>query len=217
MIVCDAITKTYKNTLTVLSNIDLQVGKGDRVSIMGPSGSGKSTLLRLMAGLEDPTTGTVRVNDQNLKSLSDDDRSQLRATTFGFVFQSFRLFSPLTARENVELGLWLMGVHDSKDIARDWLDRVGLGDREHHYPHELSGGEMQRVAIARALAPNPPIIIADEPTGNLDHAHSERIQRLFFDCLDNRSAGLIMVTHDPKLAAMCSTRYRLDHGTLVPE
>ena len=171
MIQLNDIHKTYhgpSNDIHILNGISISVTPNCTISIIGPSGSGKSTLLRIIAGLEQPTKGRVIINNQNIYELTDNERASLRSQTFGFIFQSFRLFPALTVLENVELGLNIKGDRNSTNIAKEWLNEVGLTERQHHLPEALSGGEQQRVAIARALATNPKIIVADEPTGNLD-------------------------------------------------
>ncbi|MGC6367567.1 MAG: ABC transporter ATP-binding protein [Candidatus Marinamargulisbacteria bacterium] len=216
MITLTNVTKAYKNNqVPVLNGIQLSIQSTDRVAITGPSGSGKSTLLRLIAGIEPPTDGTVRLFDRNLYECNDDERAVIRRETFGFIFQSFRLFPSLTVLDNVALGLDIKGDTESREKAANWLNDVGLSHRKTHYPAELSGGEKQRVAIARALASHPKVIVADEPTGNLDQANSDMVKDLLTECMEKTKAALILVTHDLELATMCPVNYQLDRGQLV--
>ena len=198
--------------LTVLDGVSFDVHRGDTLAIVGPSGSGKTTLLGLAAGLDRPTRGTVRLAGTDLGPLSEDARAKLRARHVGFVFQSFRLLQTLTALDNVAVPLELRGEDGARGTARELLERVGLADRADHYPSQLSGGEQQRVAVARAFAGRPSLLFADEPTGNLDEATGSRIEDLLFDL--NREAGtaLVVVTHDPLLAARCDREIRLRGG-----
>lgn len=195
--------------------LDLQVQAGETVAIVGASGSGKSTLLGLLAGLDEPSGGEVRLAGIALSSLGEDGRAALRGREIGFVFQSFQLLPAFTALENVLLPLELAGHEDPMRLAQAALHRVGLQNRQGHTPNQLSGGEQQRVAIARAFAPSPRLLLADEPTGNLDSATGERIIELLFEL--NREAGttLVLVTHDAALAARCSRTLRLEGGRLV--
>ncbi len=195
--------------------LDLQVEAGETVAIVGASGSGKSTLLGLLAGLDEPSSGEVRLAGVVLSSLNEDGRAALRGREIGFVFQSFQLLPAFTALENVLLPLELAGHEDPMRLAQAALHRVGLQHRQSHTPNQLSGGEQQRVAIARAFAPGPRLLLADEPTGNLDSATGERIVELLFAL--NREAGttLVLVTHDAALAARCSRTLRLEGGRLV--
>lgn len=200
--------------LHILKDIAFSVGAGESVAIVGASGSGKSTLLGLLAGLDVPSRGKVSVRGVNLFDLNEDDRAALRGEAIGFVFQSFQLLPALTALENVMLPLELNDRADAADVAKHWLGRVGLSSRMHHYPKHLSGGEQQRVALARAFAPNPKLLLADEPTGNLDAATGEAIIDLIFSL--NRESGttLILVTHDEKLASRCQRALRMNAGEL---
>ncbi|HJV28876.1 MAG TPA: ABC transporter ATP-binding protein [Aromatoleum sp.] len=193
-----------QGTLEILKDVSFAVERGASVAIVGASGSGKSTLLGLLAGLDVPSEGSVRIRGTDIFSLDEDARAALRGEAIGFVFQSFQLLPALTALENVMLPLELAGNRNAPAIARQWLERVGLGERLRHYPRQLSGGEQQRVALARAFAPNPQVLLADEPTGNLDAVTGENIIELMFSL--NREAGttLILVTHDESLAARCS-------------
>lgn len=200
--------------LHILQDIRFAVAAGESVAIVGASGSGKSTLLGLLAGLDVPASGAVRVQGVNLFSLDEDARAALRGESIGFVFQSFQLLPALTALENVMLPLELAGADDARAVATQWLERVGLGSRLRHYPKHLSGGEQQRVALARAFAPNPRVLLADEPTGNLDAETGKAIIELMFSL--NREAGttLILVTHDESLARRCGRILRMNAGRL---
>ena len=200
--------------LTILQDVEFSVAAGETVAVLGASGSGKSTLLALLAGLDLPSQGRVEIGGTDLASLDEDGRAQLRARSIGFVFQSFQLLPALTALENVMLPLELSARSDAEDVARASLARVGLTARERHYPRTLSGGEQQRVAIARAFAPNPTLLFADEPTGNLDAATGAHIADLLFEL--NAAAGttLVLVTHDPSLAQRCGRRLELTGGRL---
>ncbi|MBU6505495.1 MAG: ABC transporter ATP-binding protein [Betaproteobacteria bacterium] len=201
--------------LTILEGITFAVEAGERVAILGVSGSGKSTLIGLLAGLDRPTQGEIRLAGEALSTLDEDGRARLRGRTVGFVFQTFQLLPGLTALENAMLPLELAGRADAATAARDLLARVGLAARADHYPRQLSGGEQQRVALARAFATSPAVLFADEPTGNLDAHTGEKIADLLFDL--NREAGttLVLVTHDERMAARCGRRLHLDAGRLV--
>ncbi len=212
------LTKTFSNAgrrLTVLDSVSFDVEPGATCAIIGPSGSGKTTLLGLCAGLDRPTRGTVRLAGTDLGPLDEDARAALRAASVGFVFQSFRLLPTLTAAENVAIPLELRGEPGARAAALDLLDRVGLADRSGHYPTQLSGGEQQRVALARAFSGRPALLFADEPTGNLDAETGARVEALLFDL--NREAGtaLVVVTHDPELAARCEQVVSLRAGRVV--
>lgn len=200
--------------LRILDDVSFSVRAGESVAIVGASGSGKSTLLGLLAGLDVPTAGEVSINGVGLFGLDEDARAQLRGASVGFVFQSFQLLPALTALENVMLPLELAGAPDALATASQWLERVGLAGRTRHYPKHLSGGEQQRVALARAFAPGPRLLLADEPTGNLDAATGAAIIELVFAL--NREAGttLILVTHDEALAARCNRTLRMQAGRL---
>jgi putative ABC transport system ATP-binding protein len=202
-------------TLVILHEIDFSVPPRQSVAIVGASGSGKSTLLSLMAGLDTPSQGTVWVAGTDLFALDEDARAAWRAQHLGFVFQSFQLLGNLTALENVMLPLELQGQRDARERARDMLERVGLGQRLHHYPKVLSGGEQQRVALARAFVVRPAVLLADEPTGSLDFATGERVMQLMFDL--NREAGttLVLVTHDAAIAQRCERQLRIEAGRLT--
>jgi putative ABC transport system ATP-binding protein len=198
----------------ILKDIDLNIGRGEAIGLTGPSGSGKSTLLMVMAGLERPDTGTVTVAGHDLLRLDEDSLACFRGRNVGIVFQSFHLLPTMTALENVAVLLELAGAADAGERARRELAAVGLAERMQHYPAQLSGGEQQRVALARALAPDPPILVADEPTGNLDEATGKQIIDLLFEAHRRRGTTLILVTHDPALAARCDRVIRLRSGRI---
>ena len=201
--------------LTILQDISFSVMPGETVAIVGASGSGKSTLLGLLAGLDEPSSGEVRLDGETLNALSEDQRARLRGRLLGFVFQSFQLLPSLTAVENVMLPLELAGVAKGSELARTWLERVGLAHRLQHYPKHLSGGEQQRVALARAFAPNPRLVLADEPTGNLDAATGQQIIELMFDLNARQGTTLLLVTHDETIAARCGRILRIQSGRLA--
>jgi len=196
----------------ILKDIDLHIGTGEAVGLVGPSGSGKSTLLMVMAGLERTDTGTVSVAGATLNKLDEDALARFRGRNVGIVFQSFHLIPTMTALENVAVPLELAGIDDARERARAELAAVGLGARLDHYPAQLSGGEQQRVAVARALAPNPAILVADEPTGNLDEDTGRQIIDLLFAGHAQRGTTLVLVTHDSGLAARCGRVVRLRSG-----
>ncbi len=203
--------------LKILSDVSLSANAGEAVAILGTSGAGKSTLLGLLAGLDTPTSGHVRLLGEELSGLDEDGRAALRAGQVGFVFQSFQLLSSLTALENVMLPLELNGSgRRARQTALDSLKRVGLSNRVHHLPLQLSGGEQQRVAIARAFATQPQVLFADEPTGNLDQTTGHKIIELLFSLRDEQASTLIMVTHDTELTAYCDRQYRLRAGRVEP-
>ncbi len=202
------------NKIEILNDLNLQVSQGDSVAIVGSSGSGKSTLLALLAGLDNPTTGTVQVSGQAFSALDEDARAAVRGQTMGFVFQSFQLLPTMTALENVMLPMQLANRKDAKQLALQTLAKVGLAERLNHYPKQLSGGEQQRVAIARAFATQPAILFADEPTGNLDIATGERIIELLFSLNQQGKTTLILVTHDVQLAKRCNRTLILKNGQL---
>ncbi|MGU2211273.1 ABC transporter ATP-binding protein [Pseudomonas aeruginosa] len=201
--------------LTILHDLSLDLARGDSLAIVGSSGSGKSTLLGLLAGLDQPSGGEVRLAGHALGDLDEDQRARVRAAHVGFVFQSFQLLDSLDALENVMLPLELEGRADARQRARELLERVGLGQRLGHYPRQLSGGEQQRVAIARAFAAQPDVLFADEPTGNLDSATGERISDLLFELNRERGTTLVLVTHDERLAHHCRRLIRLESGRLI--
>ncbi|HEV8579774.1 MAG TPA: ABC transporter ATP-binding protein [Thermoanaerobaculia bacterium] len=198
--------------LTILDRVDLAVEPGEFIAVLGPSGSGKSTLLALMAGLDRPTSGEVRIDGVPIQALSEDELALLRRHKIGFVFQSFQLLANLTARENVLLPIELLGQSDPQARADELLAAVGLGERGHHYPSQLSGGEQQRVALARAFAARPPILLADEPTGNLDGATGRRILELLTGLWRREKTTLVLVTHDPAVAALADRLIHLRDG-----
>jgi putative ABC transport system ATP-binding protein len=198
----------------ILKDIDLNIGAGEAVGLVGPSGSGKSTLLMVMAGLERPDTGTVTVAGEDLRRLDEDALARFRGRQVGIVFQSFHLIPTMTALENVAVPLELAGNPDAGERAAQELTSVGLGDRLHHYPTQLSGGEQQRVALARALAPDPAILVADEPTGNLDEATGKQIVDLLFSKHAEHGMTLVLVTHDSSLAQRCDRVVRLRSGRI---
>ncbi len=200
--------------LTILHEISFAVSAGQTVAIVGASGSGKSTLLGLLAGLDQPSAGSVRLAGENLAALDEDARARLRGRLLGFVFQSFQLLPSLTALENVMLPLELAAQPEARAQAVHWLERVGLAHRLGHYPKHLSGGEQQRVALARAFAPAPRLVLADEPTGNLDAATGHQIIELMFAINAERGTTLILVTHDEEIAARCGRRLRMQAGRL---
>jgi putative ABC transport system ATP-binding protein len=204
-----------EGTLAILSDVSLAIARGETVAVMGASGAGKSTLLALLAGLDEPTSGEVRLADCELTRLDEDGRAAVRARHVGFVFQSFHLVPSLTALENVMLPLELAGRRDARGAALEVLGRVGLAGRVGHYPRQLSGGEQQRVAIARAFVTRPDVLFADEPTGNLDAATGERIMDLLFGLNAATGATLVLVTHDQALAGRCGRVIRLDAGRVV--
>lgn len=199
----------------MLKGIDLAIAGGESLSLVGPSGSGKSTLLMALAGLERPNSGKVIVEDTDTTDLNEDALARLRGRAIGIVFQSFHLIPNMTAVENVAVPLELAGADDAFDRAEAELTEIGLGERLTHYPAELSGGEQQRVAIARALAPGPAILLADEPTGNLDGANGAKIADLLFDAQAKRGTTLVLVTHDPRLADRASRVVKLQSGRIV--
>lgn len=202
-------------TLTILRDIDFSLSRGQTAAIVGASGSGKSTLLSIIAGLDTPTQGTVRLDGQDLFALTEDQRASLRAEKVGFVFQSFQLMGNLTALENVMLPLELAGRRDARAAATDMLQRVGLGARLGHYPRVLSGGEQQRVALARAFVVKPAALLADEPTGSLDFATGANIMALMFELNREQGTTLVLVTHDRALAQQCERTLTIEAGRLV--
>jgi putative ABC transport system ATP-binding protein len=199
-------------TLDILRDIDFTLMPQETVAIVGASGSGKSTLLTIMAGLDTPTRGTVHLAGQDMFALDEDQRAAMRAKHIGFVFQSFQLLAPLTALENVMLPLELAGHSDPKPLARDMLVRVGLAERLNHYPKVMSGGEQQRVALARAFVVKPQVLLADEPTGSLDHATGETIMQLMLNLNQELGTTLVLVTHDLALSRRCDRRLVMEAG-----
>lgn len=208
---------TSEGVLTILKGVSLKFEAGEAVAIVGASGSGKSTLLGLMAGLDISSSGEIILNGHELSSLDEEERAVLRGQLVGFVFQSFQLLPSLTALENVMLPIELKGDAAAREKAVDLLDRVGLTERWHHYPNQLSGGEQQRIAIARAFATEARILFADEPTGNLDTATGAKIVDLLFDLNKAFSTTLVLVTHDERLAARCDRQVRLVAGEVVSD
>lgn len=214
------LSKNYSsagNTLTVLHNINFSVEAGSTVAVVGPSGSGKTTLLGLSAGLDRSTTGTIELNNIALDKLSEDERAKVRNRYVGFIFQNFQLLPTLTALENVMVPLELRSEKNVKNRSRDLLDKVGLSDRLHHYPAQLSGGEQQRVSLARAFSNSPKILFADEPTGNLDSETSEKVIKLLFDLNAEAGTTLIIVTHNTELAAGTHRIIRLKGGSIISD
>jgi putative ABC transport system ATP-binding protein len=203
--------------LTILDDIDLDVRRGEFVAVLGPSGSGKSTLLALMAGLDRPSVGTVLLEGERIDRLSEDRLALIRRHKVGFVFQSFQLLGNLTARENVQLPMELLGTGDARGRADELLGAVGLSERGHHYPSQLSGGEQQRVALARAFAPRPALLLADEPTGNLDGATGRLVLDLLVALRAEEGSTLVLVTHDPAVAELADRRIHLRDGLIDRE
>ncbi|MEC8428861.1 MAG: ABC transporter ATP-binding protein [Pseudomonadota bacterium] len=211
---CKQVT-TAEGPLDILKNVSLDIPEGDSLAIVGASGSGKSTLLGILAGLDVPSSGTVAFQGQDITALNEEQRAAIRAKHVGFVFQSFQLLPGLTAIENVMMPLELHGDSDAKGKAEFFLTRVGLQERLHHYPKQLSGGEQQRVAIARAFASRPDILFADEPTGNLDTATGAHIIDLLFEMNREHKTTLVLVTHEQRLAERCHSRLTLEAGEVV--
>jgi len=210
--------KTYysgSKSLTVLDDITFSIEEGDTFSIVGPSGSGKTTLLGICAGLDRPDNGAIALCGAALQTLNEDELAQLRNEKVGFIFQNFQLLSTLTALENVSVPLELQGASDATTVAKQLLDKVGLADRSHHYPSQLSGGEQQRVAMARAFSNSPSILFADEPTGNLDEETGEKVVRLLFELNKEAGTTLVIVTHDLDLAKRTNNILRLKGGKIV--
>jgi len=213
------LTKTYRSgphELTVLRDVSFDIGQGETFAIVGPSGSGKTTLLGLCAGLDVTDTGRITLCGQDLNALDEDGRALLRNRKVGFVFQDFQLLPTLTAIENVVVPLELQGAKNPKARGMELLEKVGLADRLHHYPSQLSGGEQQRVALARAFANRPSILFADEPTGNLDQQTGAKIERLLFELNEELGTTLVIVTHDLELAARTNRNISLKSGKMEP-
>ena len=218
MIQLRGVSKTVQSggqPLTILHPLDLDVPEGQCLAIVGPSGSGKSTLLGLIAGLDSASTGTIAIAGRDITSLDEDALARLRGEKIGFVFQFFHLVPSLTAIENIQVPMEIAGRRDAAARAQELLDEVGLHDRGHHYPSQLSGGEQQRIAIARALANDPPLILADEPTGNLDSSNGRHILDLLLQVRHKRKVTLVMVTHDLSVAAVADARLVLRDGRPV--
>lgn len=214
------LTKSYPSgdrQITVLDSVSFDLQAGTTTAIIGPSGSGKTTLLGLCAGLDKPSSGSVILEGDNLASLSEDERAIIRRERIGFVFQNFQLLPTLTARENVMVPLELQGAKGARAKAEYWLEKVGLKGREHHYPSQLSGGEQQRVALARAFVHEPAILFADEPTGNLDGATSDRVEELLFELHREAGVTLVIVTHDQELASKTQRIISLRGGTILSD
>lgn len=214
------LSKTYQSggrTLTVLDDISFAIEAGSTMSIVGPSGSGKTTLLGLCAGLDRSTSGIVELNHIRLDNLNEDQRAQVRNQYVGFIFQNFQLLPTLTALENVMVPLELRGEKNIRPRALELLDKVGLADRGHHYPTQLSGGEQQRVSLARAFSNSPKILFADEPTGNLDAETSEKVVKIIFDLNKEAGTTLVLVTHDLEMASKTQRIIRIKGGSLVSD
>lgn len=220
VLIAEQVTKQVSSPegdLTILADISFRIAAGDSVAIIGESGAGKSTLLALLAGLDLPTRGSIWLDGKRLTDLDEDGRAAVRASSVGFIFQSFHLVPSLNALENVMLPLELAGVANPKTKAHEILREVGLTPRARHYPSQLSGGEKQRVAIARAFATQPAVLFADEPTGNLDSRTGLRVMQLMFDLNKNSSTTLVLVTHDRSLAERCDREMILESGRLVAD
>lgn len=214
------VSKIYQSAgreLTVLNNINFEIETGSTVAITGPSGSGKTTLLGLCAGLDRASEGSVALNGVVLDTLSEDERAAVRNQYVGFIFQNFQLLPTLTALENVMVPLELRGAKNIKGHAMELLEKVGLADRSHHYPIQLSGGEQQRVSLARAFSNQPALLFADEPTGNLDAETSEKIIKLLFDLNKDAGTTLVIVTHDPDLAARTNRVIKMKGGLIIAD
>lgn len=218
MIECKSITKTVTTTegqLQILQPITFDVKAGESIAIVGASGSGKSTLLSLLAGLDQVSEGEIELDGKGLHTMDEEQRAQLRGEKVGFIFQSFMLVQSLTAIENIMLPAEIAGLSNAKELGEKILEQVGLGHRGSHYPNQLSGGEQQRVAIARAFITQPKILFADEPTGNLDAANSEKVEKLLFDLNRESDTTLVLVTHDPELAEQCDRQLQMHAGQLT--
>lgn len=216
----ERVTKRYEteDRVVAINEIDLEISRGDRVSIMGPSGSGKSTLLNLISGLDEPTSGTVYFEERPLNEMNDNELTLMRRKKIGLIFQTFNLLPTLTATENVSLPLRLdgMGRRQANERATELLHRVGLKERLTHHPDELSGGERQRIAIARSLVFNPPVLLADEPTGNLDSHTGAEIIELLDELHDEFQTTVVLVTHNNEAAEHCERQYTMRDGKIVP-
>ena len=209
------VVSTKEGSLTILDSINLHVAKSESVAIIGQSGSGKTTLLSMLAGLDIPTTGSIELFHNSIEKLTEDERAALRNQYIGFVFQAFHLLPGFTALENVMLPLEINNNQQASSIASSLLERVGMSHRVNHFPTTLSGGEQQRVAIARAFATTPPLLLADEPTGNLDAATGNKVIDLLFELNQEKGTTLILVTHDESLSKRCDSCYLLENGTLI--
>lgn len=208
---------TADHDLTILNDVSLEVQAGQSLAIIGPSGAGKSTLLGLLAGLDTPSEGEIWLGQHQITQMSEEGRAAVRAELVGFVFQTFQLLTSLTALENVSLPMELAGDNDALQRAREYLQKVGLGERLGHYPKQLSGGEQQRVAIARAFACGPRILFADEPTGNLDQATGLKVSDLLFEMNEQSDTTLVLVTHEQRLAQRCQQIIVIDDGRLMAQ
>ncbi len=209
--------RTAEQSLTILNDVSFDLKQGESLAIVGPSGAGKSTLLGLLAGLDEPTEGQILLGDQDITAMDEEGRASVRAKYVGFVFQTFQLLSSLTALENVALPMELAGQADAQVKAKEFLSKVGLGERTSHYPKQLSGGEQQRVAVARAFACEPKLLFADEPTGNLDQATGAKVSDLLFELNQQSDTTLVLVTHEQRLADRCQTVITIDGGRLVSQ
>lgn len=208
------VVSTQEGAISILEKVDFNVSESESVAVIGQSGSGKTTLLSMLAGLDTPTTGSVNLFSHSLEKLTEDQRAELRNQYIGFVFQAFHLLPGFTALENIMLPLEINNNNDAKKIALSLLDRVGMSHRANHFPTTLSGGEQQRVAIARAFATTPPLLLADEPTGNLDTNTGSRIIDLLFELNQEKGTALVLVTHDPSLTIKCDSCYCLENGQI---
>jgi putative ABC transport system ATP-binding protein len=211
------VVKSGSEQLTILHELNLQIPGGQFVAVVGPSGSGKSTLLGLIAGLDGPTTGTIQLDGHEITKMNEDDLAELRGNLIGFIFQSFHLIPSLTAYENILVPMEIMGLPRARERAQALLDEVGLHDRGHHYPSQLSGGEQQRVAIARAFANDPQILMADEPTGNLDSKNGAHIIELLLKLNRERGTTLLLVTHEHQLASLADRKITLGDGRVIED
>ena len=209
------IYKNYNTSVEVIKGIDLKINSSEKVAVVGKSGSGKTSLIMLMAGLEQPTSGEIIFDQQLISTLNEDQLADIRKKKIGIVFQSFYLIPNYTALENVSLILEINSIDNSKQKAEDLLIQFGLKDRLHHFPTQLSGGEQQRVAIARSMAVNPKLILADEPTGNLDSENSQMISNLLFEYANKNQSSFVLVTHDLKFAEKCDRIIKIEDGTIV--
>lgn len=207
--------KNYNTSVEVIKGIDLKINSGEKVAVVGKSGSGKTSLIMLMAGLEQPTSGEIIFDQQPISTFNEDQLADIRKKKIGIVFQSFYLIPNYTALENVSLILEINGIDNSKQKAEELLVQFGLKDRLHHFPTQLSGGEQQRVAIARSMAVKPKLILADEPTGNLDSENSQMISNLLFEYANKNQSSFVLVTHDLKFAEKCDRIIKIEDGTIV--
>ena len=208
-----------ESTVQAVKGVNVNIGEGEMIAIMGPSGCGKTTLLNVLSGIDEPTSGTVTIDDKSLFAVSDDERSRMRAEYLGFIFQDFNLLPVLSAVENVELPLLLLGKSavEARTTALDALGAVGLGERSEHRPSELSGGQQQRVAIARAIVHNPSVILCDEPTGNLDSGTSASVMALLKSINEKMGTTFLLVTHDSDVAAQCTRVLHMEDGEIISD